>query len=548
MYGKNNIIRTYTEQYLSTLNVSSPPPPHEMERELLKAIADAFDIECSMMPKGTKWRKLEELPPAVIADVILWKYDINRICCAGIHSDAKYDLLAIYQEDGPEKGIYVEATEKISQLASQLNYMSSERNDNEVLHQIRKRAKRKERSADPDLIAVNNGIFNYKTKQLQPFDPDIVFLSKSYVNYNPLAKNVVLHNDDDGTEWDVESWAAELSDDPEIRQLLWEVMGAIIRPHVPWDKSAWLYSESGANGKSSLCKLMQNLCGETPCASIQLTAFSEEFMLEDLVNATAIIADENEVGIYIDKVAKLKSIVTGERVKINRKYKSPVVYEFKGFMVQCLNRFPKVKDKSESFYRRNLFIPLDKCFTGAERKYIKDVYLKDPQVLEYVMFKVLNMDYYELSTPARCSMLLEEYKEFNDPVRQFFGEFEDQFVWDLLPFTFLYDLYLSWSKRVNPSGTPQGRNIFINDLINGPLKNSHIWYCQDKSTKIRVMGRMTQPEPLILQYDLKDWKNPNYHGTDVNKICCPLTAVSYRGIKRDNTTTQNAKNDEAELN
>lgn len=71
-------------------------------------------------------------------------------------------------------------------------------------------------------------------------------------------------------------------------------------------------------------------------------------------------------------------------------------------MVQCLNEMPRIKDKSDSFYRRQLFIPFTKCFTGAERKYIKQDYLKRKDVLEYVLWKVLNMDYYELPIPKAC--------------------------------------------------------------------------------------------------------------------------------------------------
>lgn len=53
----------------------------------------------------------------------------------------------------------------------------------------------------------------------------------------------------------------------------------------------------------------------------------------------------------------------------------PVSFVFRGFMVQCVNEYPRVKDKSDSFFRRQLFVPFMKCFTGIERKYIKDDYL-----------------------------------------------------------------------------------------------------------------------------------------------------------------------------
>lgn len=67
--------------------------------------------------------------------------------------------------------------------------------------------------------------------------------------------------------------------------------------------------------------------------------------------------------------------------------------------------------------------------------------MKRKEVVEYVMYKVLNINYYEFDLPEACKNALEEYKEFNDPVRQFMSEIMPELQWDLVPFTFLYDLY-----------------------------------------------------------------------------------------------------------
>jgi len=536
------VLRETTQTYLFALDKYNPPNLHDIEQELLKQLEIAYLTECSMKPKNQHWKVPETLTQPVIADIIAYLYDVRRISCAGSNADPKHDLLAIYQKDGPDEGIYIEATDMVYKLIKQLNYAADEKFGKDVIHALRTKAPRLIRNDDQDLIAVNNGIFNYKIKKLMPFDPEIVFLAKSYVDYNENARNIKLTNDDDGTEWDIESWVHDLTEDDEITQLLWEIMSAIVRPHVPWDKTAWLYSDTGANGKSTLCSLMQNLCGDKSYASIPLNAFGEEYMLEDLVNVTAVIVDENEVNVYIDKVAKLKAVVTGDRLQINRKYKSPLSFTFKGFVVQALNGFPKVKDKSESFYRRNLFVPFLKCFTGGERKYIKREYVKNKDVLEYVLHKVLHSDFYELSTPASCTKLLAEYKEFNDPVRQFWAEFEGQFVWDLLPFSFMFALYQVWFRRVNPSGTIIGRNTFISDLVNGPLKTSKTWFCHDKTADKHHKGRMDKPEHLIFEYDLIDWKNPTYRGTDWQKICkTPIKQPKYRGIERQVKAGGNAK-------
>ena len=259
---------------------------------------------------------------------------------------------------------------------------------------MREEAPRVKRCSERNLIAVNNGIFDFDTKTLMPFTPDKVFTSKSRVDYNPNAKNVVIHNDEDGTDWDVESWMNTLSDDKGVVTIPWQILGAIIRPNVSWNKACFMYSESGNNGKGTLCALMRQLVGEGRYASIPLKDFGKDFMLEPLIRATSVIVDENDVGTYIDKAANLKAVITGDTIQVNRKFKQPISFKFKGFMVQCLNEMPRVKDKSDSFYRRQLFIPFTKCFTGAERKYIKDDYLKRKEVVEYVMYKVLNMNYY----------------------------------------------------------------------------------------------------------------------------------------------------------
>lgn len=75
-----------------------------------------------------------------------------------------------------------------------------------------------------------------------------------------------------------------------------------------------------------------------------------------------------------------------------------------------------------------------KQFEGCERKYIKDDYLRHKEVLEYVLYKLLaTTNYYELDPFKACLDLLNEYKEFNDPVRAFMAEVMGQLAWDLVP-------------------------------------------------------------------------------------------------------------------
>ena len=522
------LIKQVTKECLQNFSYDELQDPGFVQATILETVEQRIDIENASRPSNHRWKALDELMPAQIADIIAYRYKVVKIITGGENSDSEFDLLAIYQEDGPSEGIYLTSDETFRQIARQYNYGLTIKNFNEMINTLRDLVKRVFPCTDQDLIAVNNGIFNYKTKQLMPFSPDYIFMAKSKVNYIQNAINPIIHNPDDGTDWDVESWMKDLNDDQEIVNVLWEVLGAIIRPNVAWNKSAWFYSETGNNGKGTLCELMRQLCGDGTYASIPLSDMGKDFMLEPLTRATAIIVDENDVGTYIDKAANLKALITGDTIQINRKFKIPIPYQFHGFMVQCLNEMPRIKDKSDSFFRRQLFIPFEKCFTGAERKYIKHNYLHRQDVLEYVLHRVLNMNYYELSEPAACRNALEEYKEYNDPLRQFMNEIVPQLVWNLVPYSFMYDIYKVWYKRNIGEGKALGRNTFIKEFR--ILMSAYPeWTFPDSPT--RTGDKMDAPEPLIAYYGLDEWKNHQYHGNDQVKICTvsPLSD-QYRGM------------------
>ncbi len=552
----NDVICETTMSYLKQIDINNPPTPKIIEQELLSDVNDMIVLENMNIPSVIKkdangkpvhdkngnpkkiplrspWKTIDRLLPQQLAEIALFFNNIIRIDTTETGVENEEDLLAVYCPEGPNAGTYDINESTLYRILKQYDYQLERAKFKEVYFTLQSLAPRKMRTRNRDLIAVNNGIFNYATKTLQPFSPEYIFLSKSHVNYNPNAALVTIHNPDDGTDWDVESWLNDLSDDPEIVELFWQMLSAIIRPFVRWNRSVWLYSTTGNNGKGTLCELMRNLCGNGTHTSINLSEFSKEFALEPLLHCSAIIVDENDVGRYLDSLAALKAVVTNDIVQINRKFKDPIAFRFWGFMVQCVNDLPRIRDKSDSFYRRQILVPMDKCFTGAEKRYIKDDYLSRPEVLEYVLKKVLTTDFYEFSIPKRCRDLLGSYKELNDPVREFSSEFLDKFAWDLVPTEFLYDLYKSWYIQCNPCGKPEGKTNFKKQLDIILLEPEYSAFWQSVPNAMRVGDKMSRPEPLIVQYDLSAWKNPTYNGSDIEKIAVPrLISDRFRGIMR----------------
>lgn len=551
------IIQVVTRAYLADLDAESAPAPAVLEQQLLGLVNNTIDAENQKAPRSNMKMKVEgHLTAWQVAQILIRVHHAVLITPGGEDTDPDYDVLAVYADQGPSRGTYVTSESRIRADARKYNNKLDTRQFKEILAAVREAAPRVERRQHRDLIAVNNGVFHYGTepmditigdkefhfdpKGLHPFDPALIFMAKCQVDYVVDAPKATITHPTDG-DWEVVSWLAELFDQPGqegMADLIWEIIGASIRPYVRWGKTAWFYSEQGNNGKGTLCALMRNFLGSRAHTSIPLANLGEDFQLEPLLNVNAVIVDENDVGTFIDKAANLKAIVTNDVIQINRKHLKPIAYQFWGLMVQCLNEFPRVKDKSESFYRRQLFVPFTKSFTGAERRYIKDDYLQRREVLEYVLWYVLHQagsetpgSYYTFSEPPATQKVLAEYKEVNDPVRAFWDEFRERFQWDLLPFTFLYDLYKHWFHQVSPSGSPVSRNQFVTDLV-AILRADTLWHCPDKHTKHRPAQMMNTPEHLIAEYDLRAWKAPNYNDPDLDRVCRPLLKPNYRGILR----------------
>ena len=110
-------------------------------------------------------------------------------------------------------------------------------------------------------------------------------------------------------------------------------------------------------------------------------------------------------------------------------------------------------------------------------------------------------------------------------------EFREEFVWDLLPFFFLYDLYRVWFTRVSPSGKLLSRHQFITDLF-GIVQTDSMWHCSDKARTIRPGTKMAVSEPLVAKYELKDWYTPGSTGHNPAQQGSPLLKKNFRGLLR----------------
>ena len=517
--------------------------PEDVEMELLNRINERLvseSVEYGLKGKNA-YQQLKALPPAVIAECILTR-ELKHTGLIG-KSRATAELMTYedkYEE--PNKGLYVPAEDRIRSLAFQYNYTLSPKECDDVVKRVRYLAPLLKESEDRDVVALANGLFDLRSKKLREFSPDVVLTSKASVAFNPDATTCPVMPDG----WNVDEWIRELANnDPEVEKLFWQIIAALFRPGHSFDKAVLLYSPTGSNGKGTFLELLRNLVGVERVATLSISDFDGQYLPEELRSAFCVLSDENEVGYYIKEAGALKAWITHDWTRFNVKYGPMTSIKGRGLCVFCSNELPSSKDKSESLYRRLILIPFPKRYVGAdENKAIKNDYVKRREVLEYVVYKALMKDLFDsLDVPAVCDELLDEMREDNDPVLQFAKAFLPQFVWDFLPWDFVYGVYSAWMDKEVPSGRPVSSREF-NKRLSAYVddKPSCGWFvprgAKGKQKKVRTKGLIIGEEPLAVKYDITNWFDIQPVNGSIRKVGTPHNIpTSTRGLLRAGTSS-----------
>lgn len=368
-------------------------------------------------------------------------------------------------------------------------------------------------TSDVNRIFVKNGIFNKETNQLEPFNQHEYRLAKIQTNYNPNATSPVITMPD-GIDWTFDSWLDELTDhDPDRLTQMWQIITAALNPGRVYNKCVIFYSRQGNNGKGTLGQVLKNIIGDGLYSSVNIKNFGVRFRTQQLLGKILNIADENPVGAYIDGTDEFKAAITGDDIQIEAKGKDAYPMQVRMLNIQMLNGTLLTRDKSNSIYRRLLIVPFTHTFTGCERPYIKRDYMDRTDVKEYILKRALEAPVVtEFVVTKENEEALYRTKVENNSVFEFFDEFLPRFKWDVLPTKFLYDLYVSWMAKDNANGKPVKKSAFV-EYASDYLAETNEWDARlTQKDIIKVGARMDADEPLITEYQLVDFFDPDYKG------------------------------------
>lgn len=316
-------------------------------------------------------------------------------------------------------GIYVEGQNEIE--AAMIEHIPdlNRSKRSEILSYLDILLRKNTRTADANLIAFKNGIYNIETDELVDFSPDYIITNKINFNYNPDAYSEIVDKTFD-----------KLScNEKNVRELLEEAVGYCFYRRNELRKSFILTGDK-KNGKSTFLAMLKELLGDENTVALDLGELGERFSSASLFGKLANIGDD--IGDdFIANPAVFKKIVSGDWIKGENKGQKEFFFRPYCKLLFSANNIPRIKDKSGAVLDRLVIIPFDARFSKDDPDF--DPYIKykliQSDALEYLVLlgirglkRVLTNQSFTSSSKVQKS--LEEYEETNNPIRIFFKDIQ----------------------------------------------------------------------------------------------------------------------------
>jgi putative DNA primase/helicase len=238
-------------------------------------------------------------------------------------------------------------------------------------------------------------------------------------------------------------------DDLERIKIIQEMLGYILTPSTKLEK-VFLFYGHGANGKSKILNLIDNLLTDINISEIGLNDFDKAFSRSSLYNK--LVNKSAELESLVHDTGYLKRIASGDKIDAQFKFKDS--FEFHPFckLVFSMNNLPQFgnTDRSNGLYRRFIIMPFE--VTIPEEKQDRNLDEKFKNELDGIFqFALMGLKrLYEnnmFTRSEKCEKILKQYELDNNPVEQFLLECVSKDESSYIVCNKLYDKYKSFCKN-----------------------------------------------------------------------------------------------------
>lgn len=191
--------------------------------------------------------------------------------------------------------------------------------------------------ADPDLLVCRNGALRISTRELGPHRRAHYATSAVPYDYDPKAVPVVWHYFMNNIV-------------PAAKAFLQEFAGYALTTNMAHELALWLFGPPGS-GKSTFLAGLQAMLGHRAGLLGLAEIERNRFALADLPGKTLVAASEQPSS-YLASTNVLNSIISGEPLQVERKYRDPVTIVPRCKIAWAMNELPRVADANSGLFRR----------------------------------------------------------------------------------------------------------------------------------------------------------------------------------------------------
>jgi len=202
-------------------------------------------------------------------------------------------------------------------------------------------------------VAVENGILDLETKQLEPFTPEVFLTTYLPVSYDPAAECPKIQ------QFIIDVVGKEQLD------LIQETIGYCLYKAMPHHKALMLIGD-GANGKSTLLELIKKFLGEENVSNASLQSICyHRFTVAQLYNKLAnICADLPDSA--LKQTGPFKMLTGNDTIEGEEKFKQPFSFKNHAKLFFSANKVPETIDDTTAFFRRWILIACNNVFIGEK--------------------------------------------------------------------------------------------------------------------------------------------------------------------------------------
>lgn len=228
---------------------------------------------------------------------------------------------------------------------------------NEILDYIKTEnvVERDEINPPKYLLNLNNGIYNVKTKELMPHNPEHYFLYKIPWDYKTKTKCTKVMKYLDSTL------------KPEFIKLTQEIFGYCLMFDYRHAAIFYLYG-TGGNGKKIWTKMLEHMLGAKNVTNKSIDSLIRyRFTSAQLYGKLANVCGELTASTLTD-TDMLKSLSGGDSIQAEFKGKDGFDFENKAKIITACNSIPNCKDMTDGWYQRQYILPFLEKFRHTKQE------------------------------------------------------------------------------------------------------------------------------------------------------------------------------------